>query len=134
MINGSIRYSLFNTRFYEPYPTLPFTSKFLLTPKHSILCTNNSNTHSTIVRMLIGCVDNDDDALLDSTPFHSATRTAAAFTQRHVEESWLHLLLAGDFSKLKDLTVCNFDFLLASVRYLYTLLTYCILMFYPPVV
>lgn len=57
----------------------------------------------------------DDDALLDSTPFHSASRTAAAFTQRHVEESWLHLLLAGDFSKLKDLTVCNFDFLLAAV-------------------
>ncbi|XP_047019975.1 protein qui-1 isoform X2 [Helicoverpa zea] len=68
------------------------------------------------VRVLIGCVDNDDDALLDSTPFHSASRTAAAFTQRHVEESWLHLLLAGDFSKLKDLTVCNFDFLLASVQ------------------
>ncbi|XP_053602365.1 protein qui-1 [Plodia interpunctella] len=62
-----------------------------------------------------GCVD-DDDALLDSTPFHSASRTAAAFTQRHVEESWLHLLLAGDFSKLKDLTVCNFDFLLAAVQ------------------
>ncbi|XP_045534151.1 protein qui-1 [Papilio machaon] len=63
----------------------------------------------------LGCVD-DDDALLDSTPFHSASRTAAAFTQRHVEESWLHLLLAGDFSKLKDLTVCNFDFLLAAVQ------------------
>ncbi|KAL4710411.1 hypothetical protein ACJJTC_008813, partial [Scirpophaga incertulas] len=62
-----------------------------------------------------GCVE-DDDALLDSTPFHSASRTAAAFTQRHVEESWLHLLLAGDFSKLKDLTVCNFDFLLAAVQ------------------
>ncbi|XP_063361352.1 protein qui-1 [Cydia amplana] len=62
-----------------------------------------------------GCAD-EDDALLDSTPFHSGTRTAAAFTQRHVEESWLHLLLAGDFSKLKDLTVCNFDFLLAAVQ------------------
>ncbi|KAL0840162.1 hypothetical protein ABMA28_015455 [Loxostege sticticalis] len=62
-----------------------------------------------------GCVD-DDDALLDSTPFHSGSRTAAAFTQRHVEESWLHLLLAGDFTKLKDLTVCNFDFLLAAVQ------------------
>ncbi|CAF4897935.1 unnamed protein product [Pieris macdunnoughi] len=62
-----------------------------------------------------GCVE-DDDALLDSTPFHSASRTAAAFTQRHVEESWLHLLLAGDFTKLKDLTVCNFDFLLAAVQ------------------
>lgn len=62
-----------------------------------------------------GCVD--DEALLDSTPFHSGSRTAAAFTQRHVEESWLHLLLAGDFSKLKDLTVCNFDFLLAAVSF-----------------
>ncbi|XP_026328462.1 uncharacterized protein LOC113236548 [Hyposmocoma kahamanoa] len=63
----------------------------------------------------LGCVD-DDDAVLDTTPFHSGTRTAAAFTQRHVEESWLHLLLAGDFCKLKDLTVCNFDFLLAAVQ------------------
>ncbi|KAH9645257.1 hypothetical protein HF086_000420 [Spodoptera exigua] len=78
--------------------------------------TDTSEAQEPVVRMLIGCVDNDDDALLDSTPFHSATRTAAAFTQRHVEESWLHLLLAGDFSKLKDLTVCNFDFLLASVQ------------------
>ncbi|GBP96112.1 hypothetical protein EVAR_30355_1 [Eumeta japonica] len=63
----------------------------------------------------LGCAD-DDDALLDSTPFHSGARTAAAFTQRHVEEAWLHLLLAGDFAKLKDLTVCNFDFLLAAVQ------------------
>lgn len=72
-----------------------------------------------ILTSCLGCVD-DDDALLDSTPFHSASRTAAAFTQRHVEESWLHLLLAGDFTKLKDLTVCNFDFLLAAVSiYIY---------------
>ncbi|XP_050669310.1 protein qui-1 isoform X2 [Leptidea sinapis] len=70
---------------------------------------DNSEAHEP------GCV-NDDDVALDSTPFHSASRTAAAFTQRHVEESWLHLLLAGDFTKLKDLTVCNFDFLLAAVQ------------------
>ncbi|XP_045764510.1 protein qui-1 isoform X1 [Maniola jurtina] len=77
--------------------------------------TDDTDTSETHEPVLPGYVD-DDDALLDSTPFHSASRTAAAFTQRHVEESWLHLLLAGDFSKLKDLTVCNFDFLLAAVQ------------------
>ncbi|XP_012550806.2 protein qui-1 isoform X2 [Bombyx mori] len=76
---------------------------------------NDADDTDTSEAHELGCVD-DDDALLDSTPFHSASRTAAAFTQRHVEESWLHLLLAGDFSKLKDLTVCNFDFLLAAVQ------------------
>ncbi|XP_065332021.1 protein qui-1 [Cloeon dipterum] len=38
------------------------------------------------------------------------------YSARHVEEAWLHLLKAGDPERLKKLTVCNFDFLLAAVQ------------------
>ncbi|XP_050542429.1 protein qui-1 isoform X2 [Daktulosphaira vitifoliae] len=38
------------------------------------------------------------------------------YSLRHVEESWIHLLKAGDNQRLKELTLCNFDFLLAAVR------------------
>ncbi|KAL4131074.1 hypothetical protein QTP88_008425 [Uroleucon formosanum] len=38
------------------------------------------------------------------------------YSLRHVEESWIHLLKAGDYIRLKELTLCNFDFLLAAVR------------------
>lgn len=58
----------------------------------------------------------------DGTPFQSGRRAMAApFTQRHVEESWLHLLLAGDFTRLKDLTICNFDFLHAAVGHIWNI-------------
>lgn len=61
----------------------------------------------------------------DGTPFQSGRRAMAApFTQRHVEESWLHLLLAGDFTRLKDLTICNFDFLHAAVGHIEYLLLF----------
>ncbi|GBP59807.1 NACHT and WD repeat domain-containing protein 2 [Eumeta japonica] len=62
----------------------------------------------------LGCAD-DDDALLDSTPFHWRARPLLS-RNGIAEEAWLHLLLAGDFAKLKDPTVCNFDFLLAAVQ------------------
>ncbi|CAH0392958.1 unnamed protein product [Bemisia tabaci] len=51
------------------------------------------------------------------TPFQSALQYIdVAYSLRHVEESWIHLLKAGDTRRLKQLTFCNFDFLLASVR------------------
>jgi hypothetical protein len=33
-----------------------------------------------------------------------------------VEESWHHLIKSDDSKKLKEIAVCNFDFLLAAVR------------------
>jgi NACHT domain- and WD repeat-containing protein len=39
-----------------------------------------------------------------------------SYSIRHVEESWHHLIRAGDTQKLKEIAVCNFDFLLAAVR------------------
>ncbi|KAF4520031.1 hypothetical protein B566_EDAN007180 [Ephemera danica] len=50
------------------------------------------------------------------TPFQSAAVSDVTYSARHVEESWLHLLKAGDPDRLKRLTVCNFDFLLAAVQ------------------
>lgn len=38
-----------------------------------------------------------------------------SFHIRHVEESWHHLIKLDDSKKLKEIAVCNFDFLLASV-------------------
>uniref|UniRef100_A0A8D9ERW0 Uncharacterized WD repeat-containing protein alr3466 n=1 Tax=Cacopsylla melanoneura TaxID=428564 RepID=A0A8D9ERW0_9HEMI len=51
------------------------------------------------------------------TPFHSELHTSdVTYTLRHVEEAWIHLLKAGDYKLLKEVTLCNFDFLLAAVR------------------
>lgn len=38
-----------------------------------------------------------------------------SYSTRHVEESWHHLIKSEDTSKFKQIAVCNFDFLLASV-------------------
>ncbi|PSN37379.1 hypothetical protein C0J52_19650 [Blattella germanica] len=51
------------------------------------------------------------------TPFQTTLQLDdVTYSLRHVEESWIHLLKAGDSSRLKQLTVCNFDFLLAAVQ------------------
>lgn len=38
-----------------------------------------------------------------------------SYSIRHVEESWHHLIKSDDVKKLKEIAVCNFDFLLAAV-------------------
>lgn len=38
-----------------------------------------------------------------------------SYSTRHVEESWHHLMKSEDTAKFKQIAVCNFDFLLASV-------------------
>lgn len=38
-----------------------------------------------------------------------------SYSIRHVEESWHHLIKSDDSKKLKEIAVCNFDFLLAAV-------------------
>lgn len=53
---------------------------------------------------------------LKDTPFNSTLHSDVTYTNRHIEEAWIHLLKAGDPVKLRTLTVCNFDFLLAAVR------------------
>lgn len=40
-----------------------------------------------------------------------------SYSIRHVEESWHHLIKSDDSKKLKEIAVCNFDFLLAAVSY-----------------
>lgn len=49
------------------------------------------------------------------TPFNSTLHSDVTYSNRHIEEAWIHLLKAGDTVKLRTLTVCNFDFLLAAV-------------------
>ena len=49
------------------------------------------------------------------TPFQSTVYKDVTYSQRHIEEAWIHLLLAGDTIKLKSLCMCNYDFLLAAV-------------------
>lgn len=41
-----------------------------------------------------------------------------SYSTRHVEESWHHLMKSEDTNKFKQIAVCNFDFLLASVSLL----------------
>lgn len=47
-----------------------------------------------------------------------------SYSIRHVEESWHHLIKSDDSKKLKEIAVCNFDFLLAAVSL--SLLSDCI--------
>ncbi|XP_053677511.1 protein qui-1 [Anopheles nili] len=39
-----------------------------------------------------------------------------SYSIRHVEEAWHHLIKSEDTKKLKEIAVCNFDFLLAAVQ------------------
>lgn len=52
---------------------------------------------------------------IKETPFQSTLHRDVTYSLRHVEESWIHLLKAGDILKLKSFTICNYDFLLAAV-------------------
>lgn len=52
---------------------------------------------------------------IKDTPFQSTLHSDVTYSLRHVEESWIHLLKGGDVIKLKTLTMCNYDFLLAAV-------------------
>lgn len=52
---------------------------------------------------------------IKETPFQSTLHKDVTYRQRHVEESWIHLLKCGDIIKLKSLCMCNYDFLLAAV-------------------
>lgn len=61
--------------------------------------------------------ENSNEEPTKDTPFHSQLPVVdVTYSLRHVEESWLHLLKGGDVGRLKRLTFCNFDFLLAAVQ------------------
>ncbi|XP_014253729.1 NACHT domain- and WD repeat-containing protein 1 [Cimex lectularius] len=82
--------------------------------------------HAEIANLFFSAFSNQDEQLEESdhsaegekqTPFQSHLHvTDVTYSLRHVEESWIHLLKAGDSSRLKQMTFCNFDFLLAAVR------------------
>lgn len=54
----------------------------------------------------------------DNSTFYNPMAADVSYSMRHVEESWHHLMHAGDLNKFKQIAVCNFDFLLAAVRIL----------------
>lgn len=83
------------------------------------------NTHAELANLFFSefCEENsesdEEPAPLPSdikeTPFQSTLHRDVTYSLRHVEESWVHLLKAGDILKLKSFTICNYDFLLAAV-------------------
>lgn len=64
---------------------------------------------------------------IKETPFQSTLHSDVTYSLRHIEEAWIHLLKAGDVLKLKSLTLCNYDFLLAAVQTLSVSYLRCIL-------
>lgn len=48
-----------------------------------------------------------------------------SYNIRHVEEAWHHLIQSDDTQKLKEIAVCNFDFLLAAVSIYDTNIVLC---------
>lgn len=65
----------------------------------------------------VWCADNPSDT---SKPFNPSGGDVS-YSTRHVEESWHHLMKSEDTAKFKQIAVCNFDFLLASVRKLFSI-------------
>ncbi|XP_030746307.1 NACHT domain- and WD repeat-containing protein 1 [Sitophilus oryzae] len=53
---------------------------------------------------------------IKETPFQSTLHKDVTYRLRHVEEAWIHLLKSGDIIKLKNLCMCNYDFLLAALQ------------------
>lgn len=51
----------------------------------------------------------------DTSTFYNPMAADVSYSMRHVEESWHHLMRSDDLSRFKQIAVCNFDFLLASV-------------------
>ena len=60
-----------------------------------------------------------DDVVSVQPSISAALSPDVSYSVRHVEESWHHLMRSEDTKKLKEIAVCNFDFLLASVSNLY---------------
>ncbi|XP_019876166.2 protein qui-1 [Aethina tumida] len=86
------------------------------------------NTHSELANLFFNefLEDNSDSEAegepapllseIKETPFQSTLHKDVTYSQRHVEESWIHLLKSGDIIKLKSLCMCNYDFLLAALQ------------------
>lgn len=55
----------------------------------------------------------------DTSKPYNPSGVDVSYSTRHVEESWHHLMKSEDTAKFKQIAVCNFDFLLASVSYLF---------------
>lgn len=56
--------------------------------------------------------DNPSDAV---NKLYHPSGVEVFYSMRHVEEAWHHLMKSEDTAKFKQIAVCNFDFLLASV-------------------
>lgn len=56
--------------------------------------------------------DNPNDAV---NKLYNPSGVEVFYSMRHVEEAWHHLMKSEDTAKFKQIAVCNFDFLLASV-------------------
>lgn len=59
--------------------------------------------------------DNPSDTV---SKLYNPSGVDVSYSTRHVEESWHHLMKSEDTAKFKQIAVCNFDFLLASVSIL----------------
>lgn len=62
----------------------------------------------------IKCIYFPDNPSESSKPYNPSG-VDVSYSTRHVEESWHHLMKSEDTAKFKQIAVCNFDFLLASV-------------------
>lgn len=72
----------------------------------------NENRH-WIYHITVGAAaDNPNDA---GNKLYNPSGVEVFYSMRHVEEAWHHLMKSEDTAKFKQIAVCNFDFLLASV-------------------
>lgn len=85
-----------------------------LKPKSTKKYINGDSTNETIWIHKYILIDNPSDS---ASKLCIPSGVDVSYSTRHVEESWHHLMKSEDTAKFKQIAVCNFDFLLASVSF-----------------
>ncbi|KAH1023078.1 hypothetical protein HUJ04_012356 [Dendroctonus ponderosae] len=104
---------------YFTCPSSPAPQHFPTQKKTLILFLNWASWDRRSVPRLFNNLKRSQAPLLSEikeTPFQSTLHKDVTYRLRHVEEAWIHLLKSGDIAKLKNLCMCNYDFLLAALQ------------------
>lgn len=77
----------------------------------------NIALHLSLLLLLLA--SNADNPSEVASKLYNPSGVDVFYSTRHVDEAWHHLMKSEDTAKFKQIAVCNFDFLLASVSVLH---------------
>lgn len=79
----------------------------------------NIALHLSLLLLLLLLASNADNPSEVASKLYNPSGVDVFYSTRHVDEAWHHLMKSEDTAKFKQIAVCNFDFLLASVSVLH---------------